>query len=104
MKRIKAIQDAIKQETKGSIKSPKSPMNAVKLVNTARNVIFPSDAVQAENHGDSDLSIGKIEQLKEELDDIIASECVLCGEMMIKSIDQPFIGSEEIDVASSWAI
>lgn len=105
MKRIKAIQDALKKETTGSFKSSKSPMNAAKFVNTARNVIFPSDAVhEQENHTDPDLSIGRIEQLKEELDDIIASECVLCGDMMIKSIDQPFIGNEEIDVATSWAI
>lgn len=35
------------------------------------------------------------DQLKTELDDLIASECLYCGEIMIKSIDAPFIEPEE---------
>lgn len=109
MKRVRTIQDSIAKETSGNSPrngSSRSPIGATttRFMNTAKNVIFPSDAVHEESKIDPDLTMGKIEQLREELDDIVASECVLCGDIMIKSIDQPFIGDEEIDIASSWAI
>ncbi|XP_065192969.1 vacuolar protein sorting-associated protein 18 homolog [Sycon ciliatum] len=45
----------------------------------------------------------KVEQLKSELDDIVAADCVFCGEVMIKSIDKPFIDPKEYDdVLRSW--
>lgn len=103
IKRLRAIQDLILKET-SSPKSSPVVGPTTKFMNTAKNVIFPSDAAIAESKVDQDLVMGKIEQLREELDDIIASECVLCGDIMIKSIDQPFIGDEELDVATSWAI
>jgi hypothetical protein len=104
MKRIKAIQDLIQKET-NSTPSSVHQMNAgTKLMNTAKNVIFPSDASNEDTKDHHDLTMGKLEQLREELDDIIASECVLCGDAMIKSVDQPFIGDEEMDVIAGWAI
>ncbi|CAH3168704.1 unnamed protein product, partial [Porites lobata] len=43
------------------------------------------------------------ESLKNELDDLIASECLYCGEIMIRTIDQPFILPEEYNsVLESW--
>lgn len=43
------------------------------------------------------------EQIKSDIDDIIASECVYCGELMIKSIDKPFIDPEKFEEEkSSW--
>jgi len=43
------------------------------------------------------------ESLKNELDDLIASECLYCGEIMIRTIDQPFILPDEYDsVIESW--
>lgn len=43
------------------------------------------------------------EQIKSDIDDIIASECVYCGELMIRSIDKPFIDPEKFDEEkSSW--
>jgi len=38
------------------------------------------------------------------LDDLIASECVLCGDVMIKSIEKRFIGDNERDVIQSWEL
>ncbi|XP_022256973.1 vacuolar protein sorting-associated protein 18 homolog [Limulus polyphemus] len=35
------------------------------------------------------------ERLKMELDDLIASECLYCGDIMIRSVDAPFIDPEE---------
>jgi vacuolar protein sorting-associated protein 18 len=68
-----------------------------------KGVIFPGDAAL---HGNDDASvmIARSEQLKEELDDIVASECVLCGDIMIKSIDQPFVGEDEVDAVMSWSV
>ncbi|GAB6018607.1 Vacuolar protein sorting-associated protein 18 like protein [Chamberlinius hualienensis] len=43
------------------------------------------------------------EQIKVEMDDILAAECPYCGEQMIKSIDAPFMTSEEIEKEKiSW--
>ncbi|KAI9478077.1 MAG: Pep3/Vps18/deep orange family-domain-containing protein [Benjaminiella poitrasii] len=46
----------------------------------------------------------RIEELRRQLDDIIAHQCVMCGDIMINSINRPFIGEDEADVATSWAI
>lgn len=43
------------------------------------------------------------EQIKSDIDDIVASECVYCGELMIKSIDKPFIDPGKFEEEkSSW--
>lgn len=46
----------------------------------------------------------RIEDLRCQLDDIVAHQCVMCGDIMIDSIHVPFIGEEEADTAASWAI
>ncbi|MBN3326234.1 VPS18 protein, partial [Atractosteus spatula] len=53
------------------------------------------------------ISLGKgqpsREQIKSDIDDIIAAECVYCGELMIKSIDKPFIDPQKYEEEkSSW--
>ncbi|XP_007231569.3 vacuolar protein sorting-associated protein 18 homolog [Astyanax mexicanus] len=46
---------------------------------------------------------GSREQIKSDIDDIIASECAYCGELMIKSIDKPFIDPQKFEEErSSW--
>lgn len=43
------------------------------------------------------------ESVKNELDDLIASECLYCGEIMIRTVDQPFILPDEYEsVLESW--
>ncbi|XP_013200015.1 vacuolar protein sorting-associated protein 18 homolog [Amyelois transitella] len=43
------------------------------------------------------------ELLKNEIDDIVASECLYCGEYMINCIDKPFISDEDWDkVMKEW--
>lgn len=39
------------------------------------------------------------ERLLNELDDIVANECFYCGDIIISSIDQPFISPEEFSLA-----
>ncbi|XP_039596994.1 vacuolar protein sorting-associated protein 18 homolog [Polypterus senegalus] len=56
---------------------------------------------------DDTTSLGKgqesREQIKSDIDDIIAAECVYCGELMIKSIDKPFIDKQKYEEEKlSW--
>ena len=49
------------------------------------------------------LKMSRKEQLRCELEEIIASECPLCGKNMIELIDKPFISEEEWDdVNKDW--
>ncbi|XP_003224830.1 vacuolar protein sorting-associated protein 18 homolog [Anolis carolinensis] len=43
------------------------------------------------------------EQMKADIDDIVAAECVYCGELMIRSIDKPFIDPQRYEEEmQSW--
>ncbi|KAJ3120771.1 hypothetical protein HK098_004251 [Nowakowskiella sp. JEL0407] len=46
----------------------------------------------------------KHEILKEELDELVAGECVLCGDTIIKMIEKPFIMHDETEIVQSWII
>ncbi|KAJ1920861.1 tethering complex subunit [Tieghemiomyces parasiticus] len=47
----------------------------------------------------------QLAQLKRELDGLVASECVLCGEMMIKTIDKVFVDEgREQELAATWEV
>lgn len=49
------------------------------------------------------VKMSKRDQLRAELDDLIAYECIRCGEMMIKLIDKPFISQAEFDkINQDW--
>lgn len=50
------------------------------------------------------LSVSKIDVLKDELEDLIASECVLCGDVMIRSIAEPFVNAGDSADISGWAV
>ncbi|KAF7993970.1 hypothetical protein HCN44_011239 [Aphidius gifuensis] len=61
------------------------------------------------NKKDDTISIGSVslstkEQIKADIDDLIASDCLYCGDFMIESIDKPFIDEENYDkVMAEWA-
>jgi hypothetical protein len=39
-----------------------------------------------------------------ELDDLVASECIFCGDTMVKMIDKPFIEEEDYErVMLEWS-
>ncbi|KAI0225177.1 tethering complex subunit [Massospora cicadina] len=46
----------------------------------------------------------KIEQLKGDLDALVAAECCLCGDLMIRSVEEPFIAESDFEAAISWLI
>lgn len=44
----------------------------------------------------------KRERAVEELDNLVAAECVLCSEFAIRRVDEPFLGV--MDEADEWAV
>ncbi|XP_047128733.1 vacuolar protein sorting-associated protein 18 homolog isoform X1 [Hydra vulgaris] len=45
-----------------------------------------------------------LEKTRLELDEIIASECIYCGDIMIRTLDEPFIAPDEYEaVLQSWS-
>ena len=55
------------------------------------------------SRGSGGTKLSHREQVRAELDDLIASECVFCGDIMVKSIDKPFIADEDFDrVLAEW--
>lgn len=61
------------------------------------------DSVREDN---SSITPGMSEsdQNKAELDDLIAAECLLCGEVMIESVNLPFFDNSNQGLLASWAI
>ncbi|XP_046660133.1 vacuolar protein sorting-associated protein 18 homolog isoform X2 [Homalodisca vitripennis] len=48
-------------------------------------------------------SLSLRDQLKTDIDSIVASECLYCGDYMINNIDQPFIKDEDFDrITKEW--
>eukprot|EP00727_Mastigamoeba_balamuthi_P004186 m51a1_g13765 putative vacuolar protein sorting-associated protein 18 homolog (977) ;mRNA; r:253137-257178 len=54
--------------------------------------------------GEMSLEVSKAEAVRSELDALVASQCVLCSDLMVKQVDQPFIAAGEEDVVAMWAI
>ncbi|XP_014226256.1 vacuolar protein sorting-associated protein 18 homolog [Trichogramma pretiosum] len=49
-------------------------------------------------------SLSTKEQIKADIDELIASECLYCGDLMIESIDKPFIDEDDYErVVKEWA-
>jgi hypothetical protein len=50
-------------------------------------------------------SVETVEKLREEFDNLVASECYLCGDMSIRTIDRPFVSMmEERDEVNAWHV
>jgi len=75
---------------------------ATTLSSKSRQRPAPKDEGDASSLGKGSAGTSR-EQIKSDMDDIIASECVYCGELMIKSIDKPFIDPQKFEEEkSSW--
>ncbi|XP_017884886.1 vacuolar protein sorting-associated protein 18 homolog isoform X2 [Ceratina calcarata] len=61
------------------------------------------------NRSEDTTSVGSVslstkDQIKADIDELIASECLYCGELMIESIGKPFIEEEDYErVMKEWA-
>lgn len=49
-------------------------------------------------------SMNQVDKIRFQLDDVIASECPFCGELMIREIALPFVLPEEEQEVDSWEI
>lgn len=46
----------------------------------------------------------QMDKVRGEIDDLVASDCPLCGDIMIKSVGKPFISPDESTIISSWSL
>ncbi|RWS29735.1 hypothetical protein B4U80_08207 [Leptotrombidium deliense] len=77
------------------------PEDRKRLDEIEKLMLIPSQKIG--NTENSPIKIANKEQLQNELDDIVSSECLFCGEIMIKSVDMPFIFPEESNsVLEGW--
>lgn len=81
------------------------------LSNTEKETMAPgvSDADAHGKQNTNDAAAQNVarerEMVQQKLDEIIASECIFCGEVMIKSIHLPFITPEDEDLeGAEWKI
>ena len=80
--------------------------SSVKKVSSSNNNMNSGNYNNSSNNNDDkevNVTISKVDALKDELDDFIASECLYCGDIMISSISDPFIKPNDLD-ALSWSI
>ncbi|KAF0458989.1 vacuolar protein sorting protein 18 [Gigaspora margarita] len=107
LRKILDLQEQIAKEISNFNRTPDSTTRerhsfAPGGLDRLKGLILPD--VAAPSGDDVAVVVSKVDQLKDELDDYVASECVLCGDMMIKTIEMPFINEEESDLLLSWAI
>lgn len=85
-----------------------SQQNRVEEIRRIMSFSGSSQQIRANNDMLSDQSnsiaaTNERERLLNELDDIVADECLFCGDLIISSIDQPFIEAHEINsVMDGW--
>eukprot|EP00941_MAST-03F_sp_MAST-3F-sp1_P003296 g3296.t1 len=48
--------------------------------------------------------LAEIEQTRNEIESIVASECLYCSDIMIESVSEPFVASLEMEAGENWGI
>jgi hypothetical protein len=48
--------------------------------------------------------LSEMDSHKAELDELVASECLLCGDVMIKSVTLPFFDKADTSLSAVWAL
>lgn len=62
------------------------------------NIPVPSQTdTAAVNGGVAGNAMSQRDSIKNEIENVLAAECLFCGEHMINLIDKPFIGIEDWD-------
>lgn len=49
-------------------------------------------------------ALSRRDMMQQQLDELVAAECPLCGEPMIVSVSMPFVSAEEAAEAEEWAL
>ncbi|ORX77310.1 hypothetical protein BCR32DRAFT_62125 [Anaeromyces robustus] len=84
-------------------------VNSYSILNTAANTLTmklkTGGIIKSEDEQEIAYNAKILEKLKDELQELITSECPLCGDTMISSIDLPFLDySHESELITSWEI
>jgi len=95
-RKVKELQAVLANpEVEESAPPPPISNNAKKQEADAVSVGSQMNVIGGGSGGGGKLS--RKEQARNELDDLIAHECIFCGEIMIKMIDKPFIDDQEFN-------
>eukprot|EP01132_Coremiostelium_polycephalum_P007999 gene7999-9842_t len=91
--RVRELQMSISNQSSGSYKQSGSSGNNPNAANASNT-----------NNMNQDETISQEDLNKIELDRIVGKECIYCGDIMIRSIEKPFIGLDEDETLASWEI
>mmetsp|Transcript_1320 Transcript_1320/g.3893 ORF Transcript_1320/g.3893 Transcript_1320/m.3893 type:complete len:989 (-) Transcript_1320:17-2983(-) len=63
-----------------------------------------ASAASAAAAADDITALSRRDMMQQQLDELVAAECPLCGEPMIVSVSMPFVSMEEESEAAEWAL
>ena len=99
---IEAVVPHFGKERKRKVEELQRELAKVSNTNAVSKQIN-EDTMSIGSKGSGSAKLSYREQIRAELDDLIASECVFCGDIMVKSIDKPFIADEDFErVLNEW--
>ncbi len=80
---------------------------SLKLVDTLNQKLFHNTNRRLEQKRISDTGVvytnDDIERIRNELDELLASECIFCGEFLINTVDEPFFNFDNYEaIFQSW--
>lgn len=79
------------------------PAKRNKLDDLNRQLKILNTQGQSDNLSTNSAGMSAKELVKAEIDNIVASECLYCGENMIRNIDKPFIEEHEYEkIMKEW--
>ena len=55
------------------------------------------DVASVDSRGTSGPRLSRKDQLRSELDDLVASQCLYCGDLMVKMIDKPLVEDADFE-------
>jgi hypothetical protein len=100
---IEAVLPHFGKERKRKVEELQREISKVADGSAQSDKVANEETISVGSKGSGGTKLSRREQLRSELDDLIASECVFCGDIMVKSIDKPFIADEDFDrVLAEW--
>ena len=72
-------------------------MSQLKAQSASRSAKGGEDVVSVDSKGTSGPRLSRKDQLRSELDDLMASQCLYCGDLMVKMIDKPLVEDADFE-------
>jgi len=101
MSHLNPIQRARVRELQSKMLTDRSATPAAAPIPTG-----PSSSSSSTSGGGDDVAVvaaPAADLMKTEFDEMVAAECIFCGDIMIRSVDRPFVAVDELDLRS-WMI